>query len=127
MKNSYGTWSVRTEGDVEGKTMRTLGTFTGYVDEIALYLADECYYSLTFRGVEDVKTFKASRDSVNITFDRDYGLEATKNFFKDRPVFIEKGNYYHSYVINSNDNKGTKRQLALDKLTDEDKELLGLK
>ena len=30
----YGTWSVTTEGDVEGKSTTNLGTYTGYVDEI---------------------------------------------------------------------------------------------
>ena len=40
LKNGYdevfGTWEVTTEGDVEGRTTKNLGNFTGYIDEIAL-------------------------------------------------------------------------------------------
>lgn len=40
--SNYGTFKVTTEGDCEGKSVRHLGTFTGYIDEIAFALADKC-------------------------------------------------------------------------------------
>lgn len=46
--SNYGTFEVTTEGDCEGRSVRHLGTFTGYIDEIAFALADKCYYSLRF-------------------------------------------------------------------------------
>lgn len=45
-------WQVTTEGDCEGRSMKTLGYFVGGVDEIALHLANQCYYSLSFRKIE---------------------------------------------------------------------------
>ena len=47
-QNLYGLWKVTTEGDEEGRTTKSLGIYEGWVDEIALYLSDKCYYSLTF-------------------------------------------------------------------------------
>lgn len=43
-----------TEGDCEGKSTRTLGTYKGWLDEIALHLADKTYYSLTFTKLNNV-------------------------------------------------------------------------
>jgi hypothetical protein len=135
-KNVFGIWTVTTEGDVEGKSIKYLGTYTGYVDEIALHLADKCYYSLTFKKIESVKKFIPKSDSVNVKFDinsgtwssvhTSHGLAEIRNIFADRPVSIKKGRYYASFLIKSNNADDIKRQKALSKLSDEEKRLLNL-
>lgn len=138
-KNPYGTWKVTTEGDCEGKSTTQLGVFTGFVDEIALYLADQCYYSLTFYLEELITKFVPTQKSVNMKFDIDSktwhmtGDERVKFFedvFKDRPnIVVKEGNYYASVTIETLDNVETKADLkrkGLAKLTDKEKEALGL-
>lgn len=138
-KNLYGTWLVSTEGDVEGKTTKMLGTFTGWVDEIALHLADQCFYSLEFRKEEPIDEYVPKKESVDVSFSNDsntwdnihneHGLNEMREVFADRPVKIEKGNYYSSFRIVSNkfvDNE-IKKQEILNKLTKEEKEILGFK
>lgn len=136
----YGTWEVRTEGDVEGHSTKYLGTFTGFVDEIALHLADKCYYSLRFTKVEPIKEFKPTRDSVHVSFDITSNtwdlpplgrVEAVKEVFKNRPVSINVGQFYASFLISSvmtdEDKLEMKRQKVLKKLSPEERELLGFK
>lgn len=136
-KNTYGTWQVTTEGDVEGRSTKPLGFFTGHVDEIALYLADKCYYSLCFKHIEPVTDFTPTGKSVNVTFDIDSKTwdltpkersEEITVLFKNRPVKISQGNAYASFTISLEDKEADefKRQQALLKLTDEDKKALGL-
>lgn len=134
--NIYGTWNVTTEGDVEGRSVNHLGTFTGYVDEIALHLADKCYYSLRFKKVDPVVKYTPKKESVSVSFDIDSGtwdtikanggLDEIKEAFKDRPVFISNSNYYASFMVSTTKPQDFRRQKALEKLTDEEKRLLGL-
>lgn len=49
--NPFGIWHVTTEGDCEGRSPRDLGFHEGYIDEIALALADKCFYSLYFVAI----------------------------------------------------------------------------
>lgn len=49
--NPFGIWHVTTEGDCEGRSPRDLGFNEGYIDEIALALADKCFYSLYFVAI----------------------------------------------------------------------------
>jgi len=138
--NPYGTWDVRTEGDVEGRTINHLGTYTGYIDEIALHLADKCFYSLIFKNVEPVQEYKPTSDSVNIFLDINSGtwpmvgeqrLKYFEELFKNRNVNVVESNYYASVKIEAKKTqeeiKAEKKQKALDKLSEEEKELLGLK
>lgn len=132
-KDIYGTWKVTTENDSEGKTTKNLGTFTGYVDEIALHLADKCYYSLCFHKIQTSGsnlTPKASK--VNVSFDIESGTWSNKNIeeiskaFANRPVTIEDCNIYSAFTIKSNKPEDIAREIALNKLTQEEKKLLGL-
>jgi len=133
-KDIYGTWIVTTEDDVEGKSIRNLGTFTGYVDEITLHLADKCFYSLTFEKVEPVTEYVPKRKEVNVRFDIDSGtwnkmdLSEIRNVFKNRPVQIINSDYFAAFKIVSHYNveKDLKTKKALDKLTNEEKKLLDL-
>jgi hypothetical protein len=131
-KDVYGTWIVKTEGDVEGRSMRTLGTFTGYVDEIALHLADKCLYSLTFEKLQPVSEYIPKKGEVNVQFDIESGtwenldINEIKNAFSNRPVEITNSNYFASFKIISTKNSDIVKQSALNKLTEEEKQALGL-
>lgn len=135
----YGVFKVTTEGDCEGKSVRDLGTYEGYVDEIAFALADKCYYCLEFHKVDPKKLhldMTPKRKSVNIQFGIDSGtwdlkvkdrIKYFKDFFKDRNVEVLEGNSYASVKISTNKKtKEEKRQEILNRLTDEEREILGL-
>ena len=136
-QDPYGTWNVTTEGDVEGKTVTNLGNFTGYVDEIALHLADKCYYSLKFTKTKPVSEYTPKRTSVNIAFDIESNtwdldaidrIELFRQIFKNRPVNVKDGQYYASVVIDvvESEKKEILKKQALEKLSPEEKEALGI-
>lgn len=105
-----GTWKVTTEGDCEGRTTRDLGIYEGYIDDIALSLANQCYYSLHFTRSNVKKASIYNKGKVNVTLDikshtwdmsPEDRVETMKELFKDRNVEIEAGNSYASFVIKS--------------------------
>ena len=130
--NVFGTWEVTTENDVEGRTMKNLGIYTGFVDEIALHLAQRCYYSLHFHKIdtEPSENLVPKKTSVDIKFStetqRDYTLDNIKNIFEGRPVTIEESNHYRSFRVVSNNPDEIRIKNALSKLTNDEIELLGL-
>jgi hypothetical protein len=135
--NAYGTWEVTTEGDCEGRSTSHLGTYTGYVDEIALHLANKCEYKLTFKKVGDKRNLKPTGTEVHIGFDIDSktwdsvktpsGLNEIKEVFKGRDVIVSESNYYAGFKITSKNADDIKREMILNKLTEEEKVILGLK
>ena len=136
--NPFGLWQVTTEGDAEGRSTKYLGEFEGFVDEIALHLAEKCCYSLRFRRLEQrTKSLPKTRNSIDVMFDIESGtwgtskerVEKVSKIFEGRPVLISNSNYFASFkisVIESEEEKKKKREKALSKLTEEDKKLLGL-
>lgn len=141
---AYGRWAVTTEGDVEGRSVVHLGTHEGFIDEIAFALGDKCYYSLRFKPVEALNLIKKKATRVNVSLDIDSGtwdmkpverVEEFKKWLAGRDVTILPGAYYASVeLIAGNDpqaiasgEKELKRQTAIDKLTPEERELLGIK
>ena len=131
--NVYGTFKVTTEGDVEGRTTRDLGVYSGFIDEIALHLADKSFYTLNFQEVIfDDQPQVPTKDSVHISFDYTLKLDEkkVKELFKDRPVDVKVSNYYKSFVISKPISEEEKleniKRAALKKLTKEEKEALGL-
>lgn len=58
------TWRVTTEGDVEGRSIQELGTFTGHVVDIAMALKSRAYYTLTFSRVEAIDVIAESKKNV---------------------------------------------------------------
>ncbi|MNL91004.1 hypothetical protein D3C81_07300 [compost metagenome] len=108
-KNVYGVWSVTTEGDCEGRDIKTLGTHEGYIDDIAFKLADKCYYSLCFSRVEEKEEpLKKEIKEVNITlaiksgtwdFSPEERAKEVAKIFKGRPVTVERGKYYASVLL----------------------------
>ena len=47
----YEIYIVRTEGDCEGRSTRTVGYATGHPDDIREYYKDEAYYDLKLQKV----------------------------------------------------------------------------
>lgn len=60
-------YKVTTEGDCEGRTTRDLGVWQGDIIDIALGLADQCAYSLTFKEIEINGALQPTRKEVEIT------------------------------------------------------------
>jgi len=135
-KSTYGLWEVTTEGDVEGRSTNHLGTHKGHIDEIALHLANQNYYSLTFKLVEAIETYEPTKKEVNVQLDIESGtwdwkgdelVREMKKFFTDRPIHIEDCNYFASFKIATEKNiREEDKKNALGKLSDYEKELLGL-
>lgn len=140
--NVFGNWEVTTEGDEEGRSLRHLGTHEGYIDEIALALADKVFYSLTFRAVKKIKHHQPVRKSVSVVLDidsdtwnmspEDRAKEVGKIFAANNRtgITISSSNYYASFTITLKDKtqlEKYEREQALSKLTDREKEVLGLK
>jgi len=62
-----GRWKVTTEGDVEGRTTRHLGTHEGHVADIAFQLGNSGGYSLQFEPAEELPTLDIPKqEHVNI-------------------------------------------------------------
>jgi len=100
--NPYGTWEVKTEGDCEGISVKNLGTFTGYFDEIAFALAKRCYYTLDFTRVSKPdafdKTPTANKVNVRI-WDMGENTKLYEDMLKDREVFVKNGQFYKSVTL----------------------------
>ena len=144
--SSYGLWKVTTEGDCEGRTTRTLGIYAGNISDIAFYLKDKCEYSLNFSPAPVIRV--SSEDvlphgKVTISLPIDSGTwnmspEDRVNYFtvllntedeKDR-FSVDVSNYYASVELTGrmfDDSLEVKVKNALDKLTDEEKTILGLR
>ncbi len=138
-KCPYGMWRVRTEADVEGRSMKELGVYKGYIDDIAFALADRCYYALEFTlfAFDEIPHSDKRADKVNVCLDIESGtwnmtMPERKKFFEDvlagRNVYVGEGSAYASVMLyrNCDLEKYEKREAALKKLTDEEKQLLGL-
>lgn len=71
---AYGIWKVTTEGGFGAKSTIQLGIYEGFIDEIALALANKCCYSLTFKQLSGkVLDMSPKRDEVHIQLDIDSG------------------------------------------------------
>lgn len=145
---SKGIWSVSTEGDVEGRTVRNLGVYEGELDEIAFSLADQCYYSLQFKPSNPTPKIPdpKERHPVNVSLSIESGTwdlkgdalaDYWRELLKGRDVTVENGQYYASVKLYPGRDaaKEAKReaekvkaemQNALNKLTPRERALLGL-
>lgn len=135
---AYGFWHVTTEGDCEGRSTTDLGVFEGNIDTIALALADRCYYyTLYFTAVDPTDYDETpKKDEINISISGASGLydmtkeerlDAMRNMLKDRPVFVRDGNRADTFIISTKqESREKRRQKVLDKLTAEERELLGV-
>lgn len=135
---AYGFWHVTTEGDCEGRSITDLGVFEGNIDTIALALADRCYYyTLYFTAVDPTAYDKTpKKDEINISIygasgmydmTKEERLDAMRNMLKDRPVFVRDGDRADTFIISTKqESREKRRQKVLDKLTAEERELLGV-
>ena len=135
---NYGTFKVTTEGDCEGKSIRDLGVHTGYIDEIAFALADQCEYTLQFALVEPPTALDLTpkKDTVRIRLDIDSGawdfnvadaMDYFKSFFSDRDIEVTGTHGYGSCTISTHkETIEEKKKKILQKLSDEEKRILGL-
>lgn len=126
------------EGDGEGRSITDLGVFEGNIDTIALALADRCYYyTLYFTAVDPTAYDKApKKDEINISIygasgmydmTKEERLDAMRNMLKDRPVFVRDGDRADTFIISTKqESREKRRQKVLDKLTAEERELLGV-
>lgn len=145
--STYGMWSVTTEGDEEGRTVRHLGSFLGQFDDIALHLADKAYYGLRFEyNSAEVVKLKPTKSEVQVSLgistgtwdvvgqDRVKLFSSWLQFNGRKQVSVSEGQFYACVNLQGaktpeemkkmQDN--LKREAALNKLTAEDKKLLGL-
>lgn len=54
-------------------------------------------------------------------------LDAMRNMLKDRPVFVRNGDHADTFIISTKqESREKRRQKVLDKLTAEERELLGV-
>ena len=141
--SSYGLWKVTTEGDCEGKTTINLGIYEGNISDIAFYLKNKCEYSLRFTPVKVIEIDSCDVNHyghVNVSLDIrsgtwDMSCQDRANYFKillntenrEHIITVEPGQYYASVKLVGYDNREEYvRKTALEKLTDEEKEVLGL-
>lgn len=70
--NPVGTWQVKTEGDCEGRTTKSLGYHRGHIVDIAKALADRAYYALHFTAADSalVDQVETNIAFVEVTVDR---------------------------------------------------------
>lgn len=106
-KNVYGTWKVATGNNL---VKECLGTYTGFIDEIALVLAFNSEYykenALEFTKVNNSKDVDNKEVIVRLGQDshiskmRDEDRIATlKELFKDRPVEITDGGVWDMFKL----------------------------
>ena len=142
--NTYGLWQATTEGDCEGRTIRDLGVHMGHFDEIALKLADKVYYTLQLKWVDPTaaKDFPQATQ-VQVSLSSDTGLQnllpeeradAIKEWLAEnkRSILVNPGVYYGAVGLVDHEAierrflEKKKKLAALNKLTREEIELLGL-
>lgn len=147
---AYGVWEVTTEGDCEGRTVRHLGTHTGYLDEIAFKLAPrQAYYALSFRRVspsEQLENMPIVQTTVNVCLEEppfssvpgpaqaDQRAKAFEKIMRGRDVEVKPCSIYGAVTLLAGKDPArraaieaqARRATALAKLTPEDRAALGL-
>lgn len=135
--SAYGTWCVTTEGDCEGRSTVQLGTYTGYIDELALALADKAYYELHFQMVNpEALDMTPKKTKVMVQLGIDSGTwdlkgedraKYVRKMLKDRNlVKVVASPSYAGFELVAVNRDEVIRKQALNKLNDEDKRVLGL-
>lgn len=101
-------WSVSTEGDEEGRTIKDLGIHYGFVDEIATLLAAKAFYKLRFAVAKKPPVVGPKVRAIDVSFDIEsatWKMNSTERaayvqeLFRGRDVKIRESNYYASFVI----------------------------
>lgn len=130
-KDKTKLWNVHTEGDIEGKSIRDLGIFFGSIEDIAFRLRGTATFTLSFSELKiDYPKLTEAQSNNNSVIINVEGL--TKNNLKRQAeecgINIKDCNYYNSIKLFLNDAelKELKIKEVLLKLTEDEKEILGL-
>lgn len=128
--NPNGLWEVSTEGDCEGKSIKHLGTYQGSVLDIAKRLRGQEFYQLSFKEVKTspnpVLTEKqCKKSSVHFSVE---GL-SKEALAKELKGLVKESNFYGAVKLELSQKEilEEERRIALSKLSDKEKELLGVK
>ncbi|MDE7246240.1 MAG: hypothetical protein K2O18_20010 [Oscillospiraceae bacterium] len=137
--NPNGIWIVSTEGDDEALTMRSLGMYSGRIDEIAFALADKASYALHFKKVDlsiPAPPPAKARTYISIVLDNESGIQHlspegrakfVRKMLKDASnIEVRECQIYGAVGLRREDPRDAVRKAALAKLTDEEKSALGL-
>tara|TARA_R100000951_G_C2632155_1_gene178028 strand:+ start:457 stop:855 length:399 start_codon:yes stop_codon:yes gene_type:complete len=123
-------WSVQTEGDCEGRTVTSFGTFQGSIVDIAQRLASKAYYQLTFTEVAPQNNYpQISKIPKEVHMSvRGMRTSEVRKKLNDEGHNTGESNFYDAFTLKIpvRDIIAMKKKIALDKLTDEEKGLLGL-
>jgi len=77
------TYRIQTEGDAEGRSMRTLGYATGNISDIKAYFQDRVYYNLEIQPIRVVKVTPTSASERLKLFERKQELQAELKRIKE--------------------------------------------
>lgn len=131
LTDSNKIWRVTTEGDIEGRTIVDFGYFRGNIIDIAKKLAGAASWKLSFQefSVGD-KYPNTSRVPLEFHISVNGMNKASLLSTLKQEGYIEasQSNLYESVkiTIDKDEVNKLKREMALSKLSDEEKELLGL-
>lgn len=122
-------WEVTTEGDCEGKSIKSFGYFQGTVLDIATKLRGNEAYQLSFREFALAKypvlsDRQVDKDSVSFSVSG-YSKEQLEKELKGK---VEHSSLYGAVTLKLSKDaiKEAKIQAAKAKLSDEEKQLLGI-
>ena len=122
-------WHVTTEGDCEGRSIKDFGYFKGNLMEIAKRLGGHQYYALDFSEfkLSDYPTSRKLTSEVNLRVNLMDERRLIKQL-KEEGYDVQNAQYYKAVKmkITPDEVDILKREAALDKLSDEEKILLGL-
>ena len=131
--NPYGLWKVWGDG---GENWYQLGTYLGYVDDIAFALAENQGYNLRFEKVTgEPPTPEKYLPTVTVVFD---GIDEPKDnkkrvamvakMLSGRGIEVKSSTIYNAVTLMMPDDRwnSIKREAALAKLTPHERALLGL-
>ena len=137
MMNTYGTWEVFTE-DTEPNSFHRLGYYQGHIDDIAFTFHNPENKILRFKQIDIIPIMDGvknpnSPSTVDIKI-KDYDCKSNKDFFDNvsntfafRPGILVESCLCPIFTLRRFESREKKRQKILAKLTDEEKEILGLK
>ena len=105
----FGVWNVTTHSGGSQTPAKKLGTYEGFLDEIARSLSSKAGYALIFKRVTKAPDYRDdgnARSEVELLFDTAAGLGNTKmsdeqrvasvrEFLKGRPVLVENAPGFH--------------------------------
>jgi len=146
-------WEVRVCDDDECRKMRSLGWYRGKIEDIAFYLQKDgssCSYPLYFKEVtiniktidkKELEMIDVSVKSVCVSIDEKVSQDikeiATGNFYDYKYTGVSYGDYRFEFFTELHKEVGEKelrnqrekdeaKKMALSKLTDDEKRLLGI-